>query len=565
MKVSSNLILMIVISILSFYAGSLFTMQANMRKDTSSDTNTNTHNCPEVHDHDTDKRIKEAVKKVHDEYNNMKRFPETVQKFATGMSRINKDEFTNQFDTGVPIDQSKPGEEEILLLYSSERAFPNKKKYELSSMTPIPALSVNDATANCEEMHIILTDHTNRKQCVALVPQFESFHIQKWMRVDGKGGKLDGQNEELRYVSRGYQANGREKFRPPEPKHTRRFWDMLVPYIQNIDLVLSNLKPLVEKVSNDKKELVVMVCNKGQSELLMNFVCSAKARNLDYSRVLVFATDVETKELAESMGLTAFYDEINFSSMPSDAARGYGDRRFVAMMLAKVFCVQLVSMLGYSFLFQDVDIVWYQDPFQYFHEHPEFDAYFQDDGAHSTRYAPYSANSGFYYIRHNDRTQFFLTAILMAGDLVIKTDSHQQAMIALLSEHASLYGLRVKVLSRDAEEFPGGYQFHQKTGKYMRKFYRKEIHPHIFHMSWTTNKDNKILFFQQMGEWYLEDTCIQKTLKEMPSISTAVCCHTEPLISCHYRDKPSIQPCHDSPPIDKGKPSWWDTPVLEVE
>jgi len=506
--------------------------------------------------------VSKAYAKSNEESFPSERFPETVQRFATGLSRINKEEFSNHFEMGVPIDQSKPGEEEVLLLYSSERALANKKKSELTRMGPIPRLGVEDATANCEEMHIVLTDHTKRKQCVALVPQYESFHIQKWMRVDGKGGKLDAK-EDLRYVSRGYQSNGREKFRPPEPKHTRRFWKMLLPYIENIDKVLSKLHPLVQKVAKNN-QLVVMVCNKGQSELLMNFVCSLKARGLDYSQVLLFATDVETKELAESMGLTAFYDDINFSSMPSDAAQGYGDRRFVAMMMAKVFCVQLVSMLGYDFLFQDVDIVWYKNPFEYFDKIPEFDIYFQDDGAHSTRYAPYSANSGFYYVRHNDRTQFFLTAILMMGDLVLKTDSHQQALIAALAEHASLYGLRVKIMSRDDEEFPGGYQFHQKTGKYMRKFYRKEVQPYIFHMSWTTNKDNKILFLQQMGEWYLDEKCIQKSADKLGASSDlqTECCHAEPIIICHYRDKPSIIPCHDSPPIDKNKPSWWDTPVL---
>lgn len=161
-------------------------------------------------------------------------------------------------------------------------------------------------------------------------------------------------------------------------------------------------------------------------------------------------------------------------------------------------------MLGYDFLFQDVDIVWYQNPLEYFlnPSNQGFDVYFQDDGAHSTRYAPYSANSGFYFVRHNDKTQFFLTSILHSGDLVIKTDSHQQALIALLAEHASLYGLRVKVLSRDMEEFPGGYNFHQKSGKYMRSFFKGEIHPYIFHMSWTLNKDNKLLFLKQMVSDY---------------------------------------------------------------
>ena len=225
------------------------------------------------------------------------------------MSRMTKDDFASQFDMGVPLDQSKEGEEDVLLLYSNTKAHPPKYNKDISSLTkPVPLLPVKDAIQNCDEVHIILTDQSSRKQCIALVPQYESYHIQKWMRVDGKGGKVDP-TDTLKYVSRGYQANGKEKFRPPEPKHTRQFWAMLAPYIESIDEVLAKLKPLVEKVAKNN-QLIIMVCNMGQSELLMNFVCSVKARGLDFSQVLVFATDLETKALAESMGLTAFFDEI---------------------------------------------------------------------------------------------------------------------------------------------------------------------------------------------------------------------------------------------------------------
>jgi hypothetical protein len=107
-----------------------------------------------------------------------------------------------------------------------------------------------------------------------------------------------------------------------------------------------------------------------------------------------------------------------------------------------------------------VDIVWFKHPLEFFHDEQSpihfYDIYFQDDGGHSPRYAPYSPNSGFYYVRHNPRTQHFLTSLLMGGDLVLKTNSHQQAMTAVLAEHASLYGLRVKVLSRNEDDFPGG-------------------------------------------------------------------------------------------------------------
>lgn len=229
------------------------------------------------------------------------------------------------------------------------------------------------------------------------------------------------------------------------------------------------------------------------------------------------------------------------------------------MMLAKVMCVQLVSMLGYDFLFQDVDIIWYRNPLSYFKSTKDsFDVYFQDDGAHSIRYAPYSANSGFYFVRHNERTFHFLAALLQSGDLIIKTDSHQQALVATMNEHVSLFGLKVKVLSRDMEEFPGGYQWNQKSGKYMKSLFANEIHPYIFHMSWTKNKDNKLLYFRQFGEWYVQDKCIQKKVGEVEGGATFDnCCSVEPLVSCHYRDKPSVIPCKDSPPIDAGKPSFW--------
>ena len=261
--------------------------------------------------------------------------------------------------------------------------------------------------------------------------------------------------------------------------------------------------------------------------------------------------------------------------MPQEAAGQYGDRKFTAMMMAKVFCVHMVSGMKYNILFQDVDIVWYKNPIPFFEsQHLDFDMMFQDDGSHTLRYAPYSANSGFYYVRYNARTEYFFNSLLLSGDLIQKTDSHQQALIALLAEHSSLFGLRTKVFARDEEDFPGGYQYHQKSGEYMRRFFAGTIHPYIFHMSWTMNKDNKILYLQQMGEWYVQEACVHKTVPDiLGSTSTttttttvtvqqqeqfiSTCCSKEPIISCHYRDKPSVIPCKDSPPIDKGQPSFW--------
>jgi hypothetical protein len=95
----------------------------------------------------------------------------------------------------------------------------------------------------------------------------------------------------------------------------------------------------------------------------------------------------------------------------------------------------------------------------------------------------------------------------------------------------------------------------------MTDFYAGKVQPIIFHMSWTLNKDNKLLFFRQMGQWYVQDKCISTKVSEIdgadPADLAASCCSAEALFSCHYRDKPSLKPCKHSPPIDKGKRSWW--------
>lgn len=79
--------------------------------------------------------------------------------------------------------------------------------------------------------------------------------------------------------------------------------------------------------------------------------------------------------------------------------------------------------------------------------------------------------------------------------------------------------------------------------------------------SWTKSKENKLLFFRQMGQWYLKDHCIEKKYSEIAMEDNdfvQACCAKEALFSCHFNDKPSIKPCKDSPPLDKGKKkSFW--------
>lgn len=159
-----------------------------------------------------------------------------------------------------------------------------------------------------------------------------------------------------------------------------------------------------------------------------------------------------------------------------------------------------------------------------------------------------------------------MTSFLMQSDLVLRSFSHQSAMIMLLAEHSSLLGLKVKVL--DPFQFPAGFIYHRKKGKgpygnFFVDLYKGKHDPYIFHMSWTENKHNKILFYRQLDQWYLQDKCMDTKVSDIPGLELGdgkmaeACCSSESLFSCHYADKPSSRPCRNSPTLDKTGKSYW--------
>lgn len=319
--------------------------------------------------------------------------PPSLSGFLANYGTIPRDDFLEHFDIGVPIDDTKDGQDEVLIFYSGQPTLPNK-----SNGGKYLSLSAEEATQNCLSMKVILQGpyNKNTKQCVAIVPQWESYYVHKYMRVARTGQNPLDAKLPLRYVSRSHNSKGQFASNPDAAK-TKASHEVLVDYLQVLEGTLERLKPIAVQAAGKGKTIVVLVCNLGQSELFLNFVCGARAKGLDLSNLLMFATDKETYQLSQELGIAAFYDETIFADMPTTAANHYGDRVFARMMMAKVYCVHLVNQLGYNVLFQDVDVVWYRNPLPYFEQKgitEEWDMMFQDDGARSDRYAPYSPNTG---------------------------------------------------------------------------------------------------------------------------------------------------------------------------
>ena len=131
------------------------------------------------------------------------------------------------------------------------------------------------------------------------------------------------------------------------------------------------------------------------------------------------------------------------------------------------------------------------------------------------------------------------------------------ALVQLLADYHSKFGLRVKTLSY--ADFPSGKDYHHRK-PYMQSWLQGEQSPYVFHMCWTQNKVDKIRYLKQLGGWFLMDHCDETSIRAKRSDKSSFisgCCSAQPVVSCFYRDKASKSSCASSPPKDKGRPSWW--------
>eukprot|EP00804_Cyclotella_cryptica_P003175 CCRYP_013784-RA/>CCRYP_013784-RA protein AED:0.19 eAED:0.19 QI:142/1/1/1/0/0.5/2/65/398 len=312
-------------------------------------------------------------------------FPKSASGVALGILRVSKAEFLRGFDFGVP-NKHKPNENDIdaLILYNNPSALPSEitlkndathGKLENGSRV-IANASVSVALASCDTLNIIFLPLQNSPrnsfpECYVMMSDFESYHINRWMRVPNfattpkKNDRVLNHSLPLRHVGRITLATkGVDELDVPvlwddfddrKKGFLFQHFDAVRTYLENVDSVLKDLKKLLHerKVVRSDNTVIVMTVNNGQSELLSNFICSARRRGLDIGSLLVFPTDIESKILADGLGVATYYDEKNFGRLPSAEAKIYGDPIFCQMMFAKILSVAYVSLLGHDILFQD--------------------------------------------------------------------------------------------------------------------------------------------------------------------------------------------------------------------
>jgi hypothetical protein len=204
------------------------------------------------------------------------------------------------------------------------------------------------------------------------------------------------------------------------------------------------------KNGNGKNDLVLMTVNEGEMDMLVNFKCSCKYHNIDTSNIVVFAASHSIVESIDLLGFIGIYHD-DFSNVSTKASSSYLDNIFVDMMWYKSFSLWILLKMNYNVLFQDVDLVWFINPFPYFYNNnrnnirnnnnnSSTDGFFSDDGQRGLRYAPFYANSGFYFLKSNQRTVYFSWLVLCAYDS-IKSGKWHVAFCSVNEPHHSAYCL----------------------------------------------------------------------------------------------------------------------------
>ena len=517
-------------------------------------------------------------------------FPPSTSDYAAAMLHVSKEDLIQAYDFGHPFAPFAHGSDAIII-YNTPKSIPDDLAVRHDALYNGAKTSASTALSNCDSLNVMFASTGHQRggynQCLVIAGnKLGSYHLNRYERLPPmtqqyedsqiRTPKFDD-SAKLRHISRTNTGEGEEEFALPLSKSyeanahvvtVREHWKALLTFIDNVDTILDELRFIVDPIVKDNT-VVVMTVNKGQSVLLSNFVCAARSRGLDISNVLVFPTDLEAQKVAKGLGLATYFDKINFGDLPEEEAAYYGDETFGSMMRAKILTVLYISLLGHDVLFQDVDIVWFKNPLSFFHDKSntdmqKFDILCQDDGSVQVRFAPLAVNSGFYYVRANEKTQYLFMSFLYHADLVSLSGSHQQVMVQLLQEHSSQFGLKVKVFDKDETEyFPCGWQFYRRKD-FMKSMLKGKSSAYIYHSSWTANKVDKLKFLKQLGEWYVHDKChspvVDEIIKGGPVDGELAnkCCSAEPLITCYYSDLPSKIPCTGSPRKDPGGEDFWD-------
>ncbi len=242
--------------------------------------------------------------------------------------------------------------------------------------------------------------------------------------------------------------------------------------------------------------VLAMTLNRGFAELLLNWVESCDRHGIEVrSWTMIAALDEDTATRFERLGFAVCFPGMDYGRHTSEAVAEYGDDDFGDLMFPKSAVVQDLLSMGFNVLFQDVDLVWMKDPYDFLHdtERSMLDVQFMYDGPNPI-YAPLNVNTGFFFLRNTAHSRKFWQLVHQNFDKVAYHHS-QQRVVNMLLVHRYFKGLKLDVLAES--DFANGHLFSWNDASSLPP------DPYVIHCSWTSNLAHKMKKYHLAGLWYL--------------------------------------------------------------
>ena len=258
----------------------------------------------------------------------------------------------------------------------------------------------------------------------------------------------------------------------------------------------SELRKTCDKLGGST--FVVSAFNAGFIPLLRNWAASCDDHRIDVrTRTILFPTDEAANDAGRNLGFATCFDPLSYSEQPREAVPAYGGTGFANCVFLKLAMAQDMLELGYEFLLQDMDLVWFADPIPDLQSRAvaeNLDFQFMRDL--NPRFQPLYYNSGFLYARNNPFTRHTWQTIFDSYPAVVFYRSDQ----TVLNHVVSCFKERGLRTARLPDRYVDG-QILAQADRGKRSLPPDRV---VAHVNWTTNLAHKIERLKNLDLWYLD-------------------------------------------------------------
>lgn len=290
---------------------------------------------------------------------------------------------------------------------------------------------------------------------------------------------------------------------------------ILEEYYKSRSEVIPTIQKTVESIKKDNA-IILMAFNYGSIVLFYNWVCSCKKANISISNLLVISADEKTHMLLSSMNVSSLYLPKFFGNYQSEGVKAFGTLEWNPFGRLKILVPKLILELGVNILFQDVDLIWFKDPFLLFREkgYSDYDFVIQHVGRNRPMFGPFYGNSGLFFMKGNAHVQACWDRVFFDLDKIHSWSGSQQMVLnyhlGLCAAPDSPMALRVRYV--DPMIFPSGWVAQNGTMK-KALIERNELFQEfvLYHTNWAVNVEEKIRADVNYQIWYLSSKVNEQT------------------------------------------------------